>query len=141
MKTPEKYLSIRQLREDAKHPTAMLCELFEVSQSGYFASLDRAPSPRGIRRKQLSEKVMAVFNPHRSRYGRPRIYREFKARGEQVSEKLIGSIITREGLKSCKKRPFRPCTTQAVARPRWAPNLLKDHQTKKPNEALVTDIT
>ena len=119
----------------------MLCELFEVSQSGYFASLDRGPSPRSIRRKKLSKKVVGVFHQHRGRYGRPRIYRELKAQGEQISEKLVGSIIAREGLKSRKKRPFRPCTTQAVARPRWAPNLLKDFHTEKPNEALVTDIT
>ncbi|NJR42557.1 MAG: IS3 family transposase [Akkermansiaceae bacterium] len=140
MKTSEKYLSINQLRAK-KHATAMLCELFEVSQSGYFASLNRCPSPRKIRREELSKKVITVFHEHGNRYGRPRIYQQLKAEGEQVSEKMIGSIIAKEGLQALKKRPFRPLTTQSVARPRWAPNLLKDFKTQKNNQALATDIT
>lgn len=130
MKTSEKYLSIKQLSAK-KHATAMLCELFEVSQSGYFASLNRRPSRQKIRRDELSKKVIIVFHEHRSRYGRPRIYRQLKAEGEQVSEKMIGSIISKEGLQALKKRPFRPLTTQLVTRPRWAPNFLKDFKTQK----------
>jgi putative transposase len=140
MKTSEKYLSIKQLRAK-KHATAMLCELFEVSQSGYFASANRRPSRQKIRRDALAKKVITVFHEHRSRYGRPRIYRQLKAEGEQVSEKMIGSIIAKEGLQALKKRPFRPLTTQSVARPRWAPNLLKNYKTQSPNQALITDIT
>lgn len=141
MKTSEIYLVISDLR-DSGHAVAMLCELFDVSQSGYFASVDRAPSARETRRKRLEERVVEVFRQHRSRYGRPRIYRQLKAEGEGVSEKMIGSIISQQGLVTRKKRPFRPKTTLSDKRSRFAPDLLKDQPfPSSTNEVLVSDIT
>ena len=47
-----------------------------------------------------------------------------------------------EGLVALKKRSFPPRTTQNVARPKYAPKLLKDRAAPDaPNEVIVTDIT
>ncbi len=47
-----------------------------------------------------------------------------------------------EGLLARKKRSFRTRTTQNVARPKYAPNLLKDLDSPiAPNEVVVTDIS
>lgn len=141
MKTSEAYSLISKLREKG-HAVFMLCSLFRVSQSGYFSSLNRPLSKRTHRRIDLSAKVIGIFKEHKGRYGRPRIYREMQNRGEDVSEKFVGSVLRQEGLQTRKKRPFRPCTTQSTKRSRWAPNLLKEKPpTHAANEVLVSDIT
>ncbi len=141
MNTKEKHQTITHLK-DKNHSIPMLCKLFEVSPSGYFASLKTLISPRRTRREKLAKKVKIIFSQHKSRYGRPRIYRQLRTEGEPVSEKMVGRLMHSEGLLARKKRSFRPRTTQNVARPKYALNLLKDRDSPiAPNEAVVTDIT
>jgi len=141
MKTSEAYTLISELRKIG-HSVATLCQILGVSQSGYFESIKRAQSSRSKRRESYSKKVIAIFNAHKSRYGRPRIYQELKAKGEKISERMVGSIIKEHGLKALKKRPFRPQTTQQSNINRYAPNLLKDlPNATSPNQVLVSDIT
>ena len=141
MKTSNIYQIITDLRQEG-HSVASLCRLMEVSQSGYFESLHRPPSQREQRRAALTQKLIQVFDEHKNRYGRPRIYQQLKAQGEEISEKMVGSIIRAEGLKTRKKRPFRPQTTQPGKSPRYAPNLLKNYSSMtSPNMVLVSDIT
>lgn len=141
MKTTEKHQAITCLKS-AKHSIPMLCNLFGVSQSGYFSSLKTSSTPRRIRRDNLGEKISEIFRDHKGRYGRPRVYREMRKQGEQISEKMVGSLMRSKGLVARKKRAFRPTTTQNTARQKYASNLLKDHPvTTAPGEVLVSDIT
>ena len=141
MKTSEIYKFITEPVVKG-HSAASSCRLMEVSQSGYNASLKRPASLRERRRKDLTDKVIHIFHEHESRYGRPRIYRQLKAQGEHVSEKMVGPIIRSEGLKARKKRPFRPKTTQQGNALRYAPNLLKNQTPLiHPNRILVSDVT
>lgn len=141
MNTKEKHQAITRLK-DKNHSISMLCKLFEVSPSGYFFSLKTPDSPRKNRREKLAAKIKTIFSQHKSRYGRPRIYRQLRIEGEPVSEKMVGRLMRCEGLVARKKRSFRPQTTRNVARPKYAPNLLKDRiAPHAPNEVIVTDIT
>lgn len=141
MKTSETYHLITGLRENG-HSVAVLCQILDVSQSGYYESIKLPQSQRSKRREAYSQKVITLFHSHQSRYGRPRIYQELKAQGEKISEKMVGSIIREQGLKALKKRPFRPQTTQQSNMHRYAPNLLKDlPKPSSPNQVLVSDIT
>ena len=55
---------------------------------------------------------------------------------------MVGRLMRSEGLVALKKRSFRPRTTQNIARPKYATNLLKDRAASDaPNEVIVTDIT
>ncbi len=141
MNTKEKHPAISHLKSKT-HSIQMLCKLFEVSPSGYFSSLKRPISPRKIRRENLTTKVISIFTQHKSRYGRPRIYRQLRNEGQPISEKMVGHLMRCEGLLARKKRSFRPTTTQNITRPKYAPNLLKDRPTTSaPNQVVVTDIT
>lgn len=141
MNTKEKHQAIIHFK-DKNHSISMLCKLFGVSPSGFFSSLKTPDSPRKNRREKLVTKIKIIFTQHKSRYGRPRIYRQLQNEGEPVSEKMVGRLMRSEGLVARKKRSFRPCTTQNIARPKYAPNLLKDQAAPNaPNEVIVTDIT
>lgn len=141
MNTKEKHQAITHFK-NKNHSIPMLCELFEISPSGYFSSLKTSASPRKIRRETLKETIKTIFTQHKSRYGRPRIYRQLRNQGESISEKMVGRLMRSQNLQARKKRSFRPRTTQNIARPKYAPNLLKDRPAPTaPNEVVVTDIT
>ena len=143
MNTKEKHQAITHLKnQNQNHSIPMLCKLFKVSPSGYFSSLKPSVSPRKNRREKLTTKIKTIFSLHKSRYGRPRIYRQLRIEGEPVSEKMVGRLMRSEGLVARKKRSFRPTTTQNTHRPKYAPNLLKERiAPSAPNEVIVTDIT
>jgi len=91
---------------------------------------------------KTSKKITNIFTQHKSRYGRPRIYRQLFTQGELISEKMVGRLMRSEGLVARKKRAFRPKTTHNTPRSKYAPNLLKDRPTTTaPSEVIVTDIT
>jgi transposase InsO family protein len=141
MNTKEKHQAITHLK-NKKHSILMLCKLFETSPSGYFSSLKAPVSPRKIRRERLKTKITTIFTQHKSRYGRPRIYRQLLDEGEQLSEKLVGRIMRSESLVGRRKRAFRPRTTHNIFRPKYAPNLLKNQPiSTAPKQVVVTDIT
>jgi len=142
MKTKEKYQQITSLKSKAR-PIPMLCQLFEVSQSGYYSSLQNKPStPRKTRRENLAKKVISIFHQHKRRYGRPRIRKQLNKEGHKISEKMTASIMREQGLESLKKRAFRPKTTDNKTRETYAPNLLAEHPApSRPGQVLVSDIT
>ena len=141
MNTKQKHQAITHLK-GKNHSIPMLCKLFETSLSGYYSSIKTPCSPRKNHREKLATRIRIIFNQHKSRYGRPRIYRQLRVEGEPVSEKMEGRLMRSEGLVALKKRSFRPRTTQNIARPKYAPNLLKDRAAADaPNEVIVTDIT
>ena len=53
-----KYAWIREHRDS--FPVAVLCEVLEVSASGYYDWLDRPPSPRAERHEQIQTAVRQV---------------------------------------------------------------------------------
>ncbi len=141
MNTKEKHQAITHLKNKT-HSIPMLCDLFEASPSGYFSSLKLPASPRKIRREKFMENIKTIFTQHKNRYGRPRIYRQLRSEGEFISEKMVGRLMRSESLQARKKHSFRPRTTQNIARPKYAPNLLKDRAAPTaPNQVVVTDIT
>lgn len=141
MNIKEKHQAITCLK-NKNYSIPMLCELFEISPSGYFSSLKTPASPRKIRREKLMENIKNIFTQHKNRYGRPRIYRELRNQGQSISEKTVGRLMRLQNLQARKKSSFRPRTTLNITRPKYAPNLLKDRPTTTaPNQVIVTDIT
>ncbi|MHB8490441.1 MAG: transposase [Candidatus Dormibacteria bacterium] len=61
-------------REKAQHPVATLCRVLDVSTSGYWAWLERAPSARARSDAELLERIVAIHKGSRSTYGAPRIH-------------------------------------------------------------------
>ena len=53
-----KYVWITQHRDS--FPVAVMCDVLRVSTSGYYASLDREPSPRAQRHERIQQAVQHV---------------------------------------------------------------------------------
>ncbi|NJN70718.1 MAG: IS3 family transposase [Nitrospira sp.] len=129
------------LAEKAFYPVAILCRVLEVSRSGFYAWLQRNPSRRELRDRQLRAEIAAIHKESRKTYGSPRVHAEFKARRVAVSRKRIARLMREAGITGRPIRPFR-CTTDSAHEHPVAENLL-DHQFEvtAPNQAWAADIT
>lgn len=53
----------------------LMCELFNVSRSGFYSFITRPTSNRQLANNQLDKKITCIYNEHKKRYGAPRITR------------------------------------------------------------------
>jgi len=126
----------------ADHPVEVVCDVLEVSRSGYYAWKVRPQSPQRLRRIQLAKKIQAVHADNRRVYGSPRIFKALQAQGEHVSENTVAKIMRLSGLRAKVKRKFVPRTTDSTHCQPIAPNVLdRQFQAAAPNRKWAGDIT
>jgi transposase InsO family protein len=98
----------------AVYPITRMCELLEVSRSGYYKwrkAPTLGPSPAARRRAELDTKVAAFHRASDGVYGAPRILADLRADGERVSRKTVAASLRRQGLAGISPRRFAPATT------------------------------
>jgi putative transposase len=125
-------------------PIAVMCDVLEVSTSGYYASVDRAPSPRAQRRARIDAAVRQVHAASHGVYGSVKIARELAQQDklETACRNTVARAMREMGLQSRVSQAFTPTTTQADPTKSPAPNRLdRDFTAERPNEKWVTDIT
>lgn len=91
----------------------VMCQVLEVSDSGYYAWLKRPLSPRRQRRERLAGKVVEIHRQSRCVYGAPRVHRELLSAGEKVCRKTVAKIMREARISSVVSRRFVPCTTDS----------------------------
>lgn len=119
-----------------------MCQVLEVSKSGFYAAQTRPPSARQIRRAALLAEIKNVHAASRGTYGSPRVYQELKARQVQACENTIARVMREAAIRSKTCRKYVPCTTDARhAFPIAENRLNRDFKAEAPNRRWVTDIT
>jgi transposase InsO family protein len=127
--------------EKAQFPVSVLCDVLDVSRSGFYAWLTRPLAERTTDDARLTIEIGTAHKRLRGIYGSPRIHRELKAKGHRVGKKRIERLMRENGIQGRQKRRFRRTTDSKHAQP-VAPNVLdRDFATDAPNEAWVTDVT
>jgi putative transposase len=123
-------------------PLDVICQMLEVSRSGYYAWQRRPDSDRAIRREELAIQIQRVHADNRRVYGSPRIYRELKAQGQNVCENTIADIMKERKIRAKTKRKFVPRTTDANHDQPVARNVLdRQFQAELPDQKWAVDIT
>ena len=98
----------------ATYTVERMCELLEVSRSGYYKwckSRDSGPTPAQRRRAELDAKVATFHAASDGVYGAPRILADLRDDGETVSRKTVAASLRRQGLAGISPRRFAPATT------------------------------
>ena len=127
--------------EKADYPIRLICRCLAVSRSGYYAWRRRPSSARAKQDARLKVEIAASHSASRRTYGSPRILRDLREDGHQVSRKRVARLMRELGLEGRRKRRFR-ATTDSQHRFPVAPNvLMRDFEVDAPNTAWVTDIT
>jgi len=127
--------------EKALYPTAVLCQVLDVSRSGFYAWRRRRRSSRSKSDAQLAVEIRLAHKRSHGRYGSPRVHRELKARGHRVGKKRVERLMREDALQGRRKRRFRRTTDSNHVMP-IAPNVLeRNFETSGPNKVWVTDVT
>jgi putative transposase len=127
-------------RLQSEYPVRLLCRVFGVSPSGYYAWLKRAVSKRRQRDQELLELIRRAYQASRARYGSPRIHAELAAQGEHCSCKRVVRLMRTAGLKAEPRRRY-VVTTQSGGSTTAAPNLLARQFEPGACAAWVADLT
>ncbi len=112
------------------------CESLGVSTSGYYAWRHRP-----AKTQQKYNDLKTVYWQHHARLGAPSLVHDMRDIGHNLSERTVGRILQRLGLRSKVCRKYRH-TTDSNHRLPVAPNLLdRQFSVHKPNKVWTTDIT
>jgi putative transposase len=124
-----------------KYSLPLLCRVMEVSRSGYYAWLNRQPSPWAKEEARLEVEIKAAHTRTRGTFGPERLQEDLAAHGVKVGVLRIRRIRKKLGIRCKQVKKFKATTnskhTMAVAE-----NLLNQNfDTTAPNQAWVSDIT
>jgi putative transposase len=127
--------------EKAVYPVGVLCDMLEVSRSGYYAWNKRPEPVRAASDARLRAQIAAVHAKSRSTYGSPRVHAELRGKGVRVGKKRVERLMREDGIKARQKRRFRRTTDSNHTHP-IAPNVLdREFTVTAPNKVWVTDVT
>lgn len=118
-----------------------MCQILEVSESGYYAWLKREPSEREQEDKKLGDLIEDAYQRNRQVYGSPRIHAELKEQGVHCGKKRVARLMRERGINAkLKKRKMK--TTDSRHDNPVAPNVLdRNFSADAPNTKWVSDIT
>mgnify|MGYP006295879699 CR=1 FL=1 len=120
----------------------LLCEVMEVSRSGYYAYRGRRtrPSPRD-EGPRLVDRVKAIHATTRGSYGTRRMAQELRAEGHAVGRYRARSLMRKAGVEVRRKRRFRATTDSRHSYPVASNRLERQFMVQRPDAAWVSDIT
>ncbi len=118
-----------------------MCQILEMSESGYYAWLKREPSERERVDKELGDLIEDAYQKNRQVYGSPRIHAELKEQGVHCGKKRVARLMRERGINAKSKRRKMKTTDSQHDNP-VAPNILaRDFSADAPNTKWVSDIT
>jgi putative transposase len=122
-------------------PVQRLCQVLDVSPSGYFAWRSRPASCRQREDLVLLAHIRSAYVLSNETYGSPRMTRELQDEGLKVGRRRTARLMRENGLKARQKRRFKRTTDSHHAFP-VAPNLLdQDFSATRPNQKWNADIS
>lgn len=137
-----KYAWIREHRDS--FPIVVMCDVLQVSTSGYYGAIQRQPGPRVERHTRIQQAVRQVHAESHGIYGSYKIANVLEKRDdlERACRNTVAATMRELGLESRVVKAFKPTTTQADPAKQPAENkLAQDFTAAAPNRKWVTDIT
>lgn len=118
-----------------------MCEVLEVSRSGYYAWLGRPPAVRTQQNQQLKEQIKQIHKLSRNSYGSPRVHAALKQQGFEVGRHRVARLMTKLGICVRPNRRFKTTTDSNHPFPIAENVLNRNFRTQEPDQAWVADIT
>ncbi len=129
-------------RERKQFEVSIMCEVLQVSRSGYYAWVKRASSDRQMRREELLGLIRQSHQDSDSTYGSPRVFEDLVAQEVKVCVNTVAKLMKQARIRSVVKNKFVVKTTDSNHDLPVAPNLLqRQFQADLPNQKWACDIT
>jgi len=134
-----RYEFIRDYRYEFR--VSKMCEVLEVSRSGYYSWLNRPESKRANENRKLLSAMRIAFSSSRQTYGSPRLTVELNEAGVPCSRNRVAKLMRTNGIRAVGKRKYRATTYSKHGLP-VAENLLDRNFTiDRPNAVWLSDIS
>jgi transposase InsO family protein len=119
-----------------------MCEVLEVTRSGFYAWLSRPESERSMRHRQLIKEIREIHADRDMKsYGSPRVHEELRARGRSISRNTVARLMKTHGLVAKTRKKYKATTDSAHSLP-LADNVLdRQFQQDLPDRVWLADIT
>jgi transposase InsO family protein len=118
-----------------------MCQLLDVSRSGYYEWLSRPSNAQGDVDQEVQDTIRRYFAQGRGTYGTRRLKHLLAQDGLQVSRRRIGRLLAQAGLRCKTQRKFRAPRNSGQAQT-VAPNQLnREFTVTEPDTVYVGDIT
>jgi putative transposase len=122
-------------------PVAILCDVLEVSSSGYYAWLHRKPAVGKNRTQQMLQAVTVSYLQSNRIYGYRKVYKDLHELSIAGCSETVRRVMKRLGY-SAQIKPKYVVTTDSDHSFAVADNLLdRDFVATAPNQKWVADIT
>ena len=119
-----------------------MCEVLEVSRSGFYAWRTRTESQRSKRHRELIKEIRTIHaDQDMAAYDSPRIHKELLARGMTCSENTVAELMRSHGLAARTRRRYRITTDSSHTLPVAENVLNRDFEQSTPNRVWLADIT
>lgn len=128
--------------EKAYHQVGRLCDMMQVSRSGYYAWAGRGTSARQRHDMVLLAHIRSEFESSHYSYGRPRMVEELKAKGFAVGHTRIGRLMRENNIAGIRHRKKRYQRSAVMPSFGYAPNVLdQDFTSSQANRKWAADIS
>jgi len=127
--------------EKAEFPITRLCQVLQVSPSGFYASRGRPESTHTRDDRRLKVLVQASFDESKQRYGSPRVHEDLLEQDERVSRKRVVRLMQEEGLQARQRKRYKLTTMSDHDQPVAANLLDRQFEAAAPNQRWVGDTT
>ena len=119
-----------------------MCEVLDVSRSGFYAWRSRPVSQRSQYHRQLVDEIRTIHaNRDMKSYGSPRVHRELVARGKVCSKNTVAKLMRTHGLAARICRKYKVTTNSTHSHP-LAENLLnREFEQDQPDRVWLADMT
>jgi putative transposase len=134
------YRHISDARKAKELPVSLQCELLGVSESGYWAWAKRAPSDRALYDAWLTERIRAINEASKGRYGSPRVHAMLRREGIRVGEKRVARLMRLAGLEGAYRRRRKGCTVGVDGIEPFRDLVGRDFRPEAPNRVWCADI-
>lgn len=128
----------------SQHAIIALCQVLEVSPSGYYDWEKRksSPAPRTVEEALLRAQIARIHQDSRQTYGAPRVQSQLRSEGARHGRNRIARLMRQEGLCGRQKKRYRVRTTDSRHHEPIAPNRLGQVPAPSgPDQIWVADIT
>jgi transposase InsO family protein len=126
-------------------PVSVLCEVLEVSPSGYHQRRQRIAQAKPHRGRvsddALLANIKAIHAQVKGEYGWPRMWKELLALGVRVGKERVRKLMAQHGIRARHKRKYIATTNSNHDLPVASNLLARNFTATAPNQVWTSDIT
>ena len=123
-----------------RYGVKVLCDVLQVSRSGYYAARRRPPSARRQRQAVLTARIREIHAASRETYGAPRVHAELQAQDVPCCRNTVAKLMREAQIVPRSVRRFR-ITTDSRNTQASADLVQRRFEAQQPNQCWLSDVT